>query len=233
MAMFRIAIVEDNRLFVETLHEYIDRFQREMNYDIETVVFRDGEDITEDYSADYDIILMDIQMEFMDGMQAARLIREKDSRVIIMFITNMGNYAIKGYEVDALDYILKPIDYYMFSQKLSRGIERIRKVDEHYVLISVEEGFQKVEVSRIYYIESRSHDMTYHTKDGVFVSKGKMEELENLLSPYGFFRSNKGYLVNMHRVDRIQAGCCLVGGDMLPISRRKKTEFLECLSRML
>lgn len=231
--MIRIAIVEDNRLFIETLNEYIGRFKREMNCDIETVVFRDGEDITEDYSADYDIILMDIQMEFMDGIQAARLIREKDSRVIIMFITNMSNYAIKGYEVDALDYILKPIDYYMLSQKLSRAIERIRKTDEHYVLISVEEGFQKVEVSRIYYIESRSHDMIYHTKDGVFTSRGKMEELEKLMSPYGFFRSNKGYLVNMRRVDKIQDGCCLVGGDLLPVSRRKKTEFLECLSRML
>lgn len=233
MAVIRIAVVEDNQLFIDTLNEYIDRFQREMNCDIETAVFRDGEDITEEYSADYDIILMDIQMEFMDGMQAARIIREKDSRVVIMFITNMSNYAIKGYEVDALDYILKPIDYYMFSQKLSRAVERVRREDEHYVLITVEEGAQKVEVSRIFYIESRSHDMTYHTKDGIFVSKGKMEELEKLMSPYGFFRSNKGYLVNMHRVDRVQDGCCLVGGDLLPISRRKKTEFLECLSHML
>ena len=121
----RLAIVEDEKNFANNILGYLQRFQKETGYQIETVWFQDGCDIAEEYKSDFDIILMDIQMRFMDGMTAARKIREADKGVIIIFITNMAQYAIQGYEVDALDYVLKPIAYFAFSQKLSRAIGRM------------------------------------------------------------------------------------------------------------
>ena len=119
-----------------------------------SVWFSDGSEIAEDYSGDYDIILMDIQMKFMDGISAARKIREMDQEVIIIFITNMTNYAIRGYEVDAMDYIVKPVEYFAFSHKLDRAVKRIRKKEKHYISIPMENGVRKMDIAGIYYIES-------------------------------------------------------------------------------
>ena len=107
--MIQIAIVEDEEIYVKQLTEYIRKYQTERGRSIKVTVFGDGEDITENYSGGFDIILMDIQMRFMDGMTAAEKIRQMDQKVIIMFITNMIQYAVRGYEVDAMDYVVKPV----------------------------------------------------------------------------------------------------------------------------
>ena len=90
---------------------------------------------------------MDIEMEFMNGMDAATKIREVDREVIIIFITNMAQYAIQGYAVYALDYVLKPISYFAFSQKLQRAVGRMKKRKERYINIVSKNGVNKVAVS--------------------------------------------------------------------------------------
>ena len=123
--MIRIAIVEDEDIYADQLSEFVKRYAMEKNTIIRAVRFHDGDEIVHCYSGDFDIILMDIQMRFMDGMSAAEEIRKVDRDVIIMFITNRVDYAIRGYEVDALDYIVKPVSYFSFERKLERAIGRI------------------------------------------------------------------------------------------------------------
>ena len=94
--MIRIAIVEDEQLYADQLAEYMDRFMKETGEQIRLTFFRDGEDIAVSYKPEYDIILMDIQMQFMDGMTAAEKIRALDQKVIIMFITNMMQCEQRG-----------------------------------------------------------------------------------------------------------------------------------------
>ena len=120
--MITIAIVEDEEAYAKQLTEYIEKYQRESGKSIRVIRFSDGDEIVEKYTGEYDIILMDIQMKFMDGMSAAEAIRKQDTKVVIMFITNMTNYAIRGYEVDAMDYVLKPVSYFAFSKKLDRAM---------------------------------------------------------------------------------------------------------------
>ncbi len=227
--MIRIAIVEDEAAYTKQLTEYIKRFEKEFSKEIKLTFFTDGDEIVEKYTADYDIILMDIQMQFMDGMTAAEKIRQLDKSVIIMFITNMTSYAVRGYEVDALDYIVKPVEYFSFSQKLNRAIERIKKDEEHQILISVESGFRKITLEKLYYVESFGHQLNFITKEGVFTSRVTMTQMESTLLPHGFFRIAKSYLVNLKYVEGIQDGCCLVGGEMLQISRKKRQEFMDIL----
>lgn len=107
--MIRIAVVEDEKKFIDQTKEYFDRYQEEHHESLDITYFRDGDEIVSRYRSQFDIIFMDIQMKFMDGMTAAREIRKQDSQVIILFITNLSQYAIRGYEVGALDYILKPL----------------------------------------------------------------------------------------------------------------------------
>ncbi len=227
--MVHIAIVEDEQSYVNQLMGYIDRFQEEYSQEIKVTVFTDGDEIAENYRADYDMILMDIQMRFMDGMTAAEKIRKLDQDVVIMFITNMTSYAVKGYEVDALDYIVKPVEYFSFSQKLLRAMERIKKREESYILIPVESGVQKIAIGEIYYVESFGHQLTYVTKKGRFVSRGVMKQAEEVLTPKGFYRNAKSYLVNMKYVEGISDGYCVIHHEKLQISRQKRKEFMEVL----
>ena len=105
--MIRIAIVEDEEAYVQQLISYLHEYQKTANEEIAVTVYRDGDEITSKYKSQYDIILMDIQMKFVDGMTAAEEIRSIDSSVVIIFITNMTQYAIQGYKVGAMDYILR------------------------------------------------------------------------------------------------------------------------------
>lgn len=227
--MIHIAIVEDEILYVQQIQEYIERYQKEKNKKIKITVYTDGEDITDNYSGDYDIILMDIQMRFMDGMTAAENIRKRDNSVIIMFVTNMTQYAVRGYEVDALDYIVKPVEYFAFSQKLDKAIARIRSEKKNYITIPVENGMQKIDISSIYYIESQAHWTVYKTVSGEYTARIALKDLESSMEQHGFYRCSRGYLVNMKLVDGISGGECIINGEKIPIGRNKKKGFMERL----
>lgn len=229
--MVRIAIVEDEDIYVEKLREYLEEYQKEFGETLEITVYRDGDGIVSQYQAQFDIILMDIQMKFMDGMSAAEEIRRQDSRVVIMFITNMAQYAIRGYEVDALDYILKPVSYFAFSQKLSRAISRIPREEERKFTIPVKGGVLCVNVSDIYYVESAGHNLVFHTASGVHLASGTMKSAEEKLADAGFSRGNKCYLINLEHVEGIQDKCAVVKGELLQISRPRMSAFMQELTR--
>ncbi len=231
--MIHIAVVEDEELYRNELAAYLQRFEEEQALSLKITYFTDGDEIVEGYAADYDIILMDIEMRFMDGMTAAEKIRRMDQDVIIMFITNMTKYAIRGYQVDALDYVVKPVSYFSFSQKLERAISRLAKKSGHIVTISIPNGRIKVDTADIYYIESEGHNLNYHTKDGVYSQRQKMADAEKEFAKDGFFRSNKGYLVNMAHVDGVRDGCAIVHGEELPISRARRNDFMAAMANFM
>ena len=231
--IIHIAIVEDEAFYVQQIQNYMERYRQESRREISVTVYSDGEDILDNYKGDYDIILMDIQMRFMDGMTAAKNIRKLDDAVVIMFITNMTQYAVQGYEVDALDYIIKPVEYFAFSQKLEKAVGRIRRRKRFYVTIPVEEGIQKLDVSSIYYIEARGHQAVYRTDSGAYTARAALKDLEGAMEQHGFYRCSKGYLVNMNLVEGISGGDCIIHGEKIPIGRSKKKEFMECLIRYM
>ncbi len=229
--MVKIAVVEDDELFVSQITQYLKDFQAEKKEHFDIKVFRDGDGILAEYKSQYDIILMDIQMQFVDGMSAAEEIRRVDSKVIIMFITNVSQYAIRGYEVGALDYILKPISYFTFSQKLQKALARVEKKKDQFVTISIKGGMQRIEVGDIYYIESEGHYLIYHTVKGDFVSSGTMKSAEENLNGLHFSRGNKGYLINLEHVEGIRDKCAVVNGKMLLLSRARMNPFMQELTR--
>lgn len=230
--MLEIAIVEDEENYRRILCDYLKQYEQATEEKIHISVFTDGDEILENYTAKYDIILMDIEMQFMNGMDTAHKIREVDKAVIIIFITNMSQYAIQGYAVDALDYVLKPISYFAFSQRIQRAVERTKKREERYINIVSKNGVNKVAVSEIGWIESEGHRLIYHAKDHVYESTlNSMKEIENELKDYNFFRCNKGYLVNLAHVKAIRDGWAILTNGQVMISRSKKTEFQKALTR--
>lgn len=228
--MIRIAIVEDEKRYAQQLKDYITRFSQEFHHSIQAEHYQSGLEFITHFENQYDLILLDISMPYIDGMETALRIRRTDPQVVILFVTNMTQYAIRGYEVDAMDYILKPIQYFSFSQRLNRALGRISRQTRQFVMIAHKDGVQKVNTQEIYYVESQGHDLIYHTAQGELVCSGTMKEAESKLTPYRFFRSNKGYLVSLEHVDCVRDGCAVVAGQSLPISRSRKNAFLEALA---
>lgn len=169
--MIRIAIVEDDDAYRRQLVDFLKRYESESGESFRLSLFSDGMEIVQDYRSEYDIILMDIEMRYMDGMTAAERIRKLDMEVVIIFITNMSQYVMKGYTVDAMDFVLKPITYYAFSQRIDRALQRMRRRSKHYIALSCQGGMMKLDVSEITYVEVLDHDLVYHTRGGALRRK--------------------------------------------------------------
>lgn len=228
--MLRIAVVEDDKTYAAQLKEYLVRYGTEKNQKISVALFPDGEDIVADYSAEFDIILMDVEMTFMDGMTTAERIREKDNEVVIIFITNMPQYAIQGYKVDALDYVLKPISYFAFSQRIDRALTRVKKKEATYITVAQKGGKKKLNVDKICYVEVRDHDLIYHSTKGDIVTKSSMKEAEDTLGGTKFFRCNRCYLVNLEYVEDFRGNDVTVASDVIQVSRARKKAFMDALN---
>ena len=228
--MLRIAVVEDDKTYAAQLKEYLVRYGTEKNQKISVALFPDGEDIVTDYSAEFDIILMDVEMMFMDGMTTAERIREKDNEVVIIFITNMPQYAIQGYKVDALDYVLKPISYFAFSQRIDRALTRVKKKEATYITVAQKGGKKKLNVDKICYVEVRHHDLIYHSTKGDIVTKSSMKEAEDTLGGTKFFRCNRCYLVNLEYVEDFRGNDVTVASDVIQVSRARKKAFMDALN---
>ena len=228
--MIRVAIVEDEAEIREQLMGYVQRYTRQYGTVFEVKTFADGLEILEDYRPVYDLILLDIEMKHLDGMETARRILELDPEVMLVFITNMAQYAIKGYAVGALDYVLKPVPYFAFSQQLQKVEEQLRRRTRHYLAVPVEGGLRRLDTSRIYYIESEGHRVHFYTEEGDFAAPGALKTLEEKLADRPFARCNSGYLVNLAQVQAVQQNTVEVGPYELQVSRPKRKSFLAALT---
>ena len=186
--MIKIAVVEDESMYADQLREYLEQYERENGETFEITVYSDGDEIVHKYKAQFDIILMDVEMKFMDGMSAAEEIRKVDTEVVIIFITNMAQYAIRGYAVDALDYVLKPVSYFAFSQRLARAIGRMKRREQKLLTVNIKGGTVRLDVSNIYYIESQGHNLIFHTASGEYEAAGTMRDVEDRLASLDFVR---------------------------------------------
>ncbi len=230
--MIRVAVVEDEKRYAEELDSFLSRFSEETGNMLKILHYTDGDEIAEDYAGGIDIILMDIQMRFMDGMTAAQRIRERDDAVVIIFITNRVDYAVRGYRVNALDYILKPLNYYALKDALLRAIERIPAPSAEKITLRSASGFLRLETDSITYVESIGHNLIYHTKQGEHTVRQNMAEAEDRLGGSHFFRIHKGYLVNLMHVSSVRGNDCIVDGMPLPVSRTRKNDLMRILVEM-
>ena len=234
MDRISVAIVEDEDQYAQILTEYLKRFEREHDVRFQVRRFHDGYEITENYPQDTAVILMDIEMGLMDGMEAARWIRARDESVEIIFVTNLASYAIQGYQVRAIDYILKPIAYIPFAESLKRALRDVENKKEMYITVASREGTEKVRVSGIRRIESHGHRISFFLEERVLESTAySMKEIEEQLAPHGFARCSSGCLINLKYVTSFREGEVTVQGEKIGISRGKRAGFMAALTRYM
>lgn len=226
----RIAIVEDEEICRRQMKEYLERYGKEKGYEFELSFFTNGDGITDPYRGGYDMILMDIIMPLVNGFEAAQMIRKADPEVVIIFITNSMQYAVKGYSVEALDYVLKPIAYYPFTQYIDRAIARMKKRSSSFIMVRGKDGIRKLDVMGIRYIESQGHQLVFHIAGEEAAAVGKIKEMEEKLERYGFFRCHSGYLIHLKYVEGFADNSVVIEGESIPVSRARKKELLEAMA---
>lgn len=231
--MVRIGIAEDDQDCIDQLQDYLSRYQKETGETFHVQVFRDGAQLTFDYQPVFDILLLDVEMPNMDGITAAGHIREIDQDVTILFITNMAQYAIKGYSVRARAYLLKPLNYYGFFLELQDAIASLKRKEVSALLLTTEDGMVKVPVGKVLYVESQKHYLLIHTADDAIRIRSAMKPMEDRLEGCFFARSSVSFLVNLAHVDGIHGDCVAVAGRGLPISRQKRKDFIAALTAYL
>ena len=228
--MLHIAVVEDDAAFLTQIKAFLTQYGREKGVELRISLFRDGSEIIDGYRPVYDIIFLDIEMPQVNGMEAAEHIRAQDGEAVLVFITNMAQYAIRGYSVGALDYVLKPVTYYTFSTKLDRAISMVRRRASGQVILNLPDGAVRLETRQIYYVDIQSRMLHYHTQLGEFVLRGTLQKAEEELGKYHFVRCNYWYLVNLMHVSGVHKDKVTVAGHELEISRRNKNTFMTALT---
>lgn len=225
----RIAIVDDDEKQRKQLREFVERYSSEKSLDAVCFEFQSGLNFASDYTEPFDIILLDIEMPLMDGLTAAQYVRKTDEEAVIIFITHMAQYAIKGYEVNALDFMVKPVTYFNLATKLNRALKvlprrNILKLD------IAGGGTQILPLKDIHYVEGSNQYVIYHTLDREFKVHTSLKAAEEKLGR-GFARCNNSFIVNLAHVSSIVGNDVYVGKVSLPISRSRKKEFVADVNR--
>lgn len=228
-----VAIVDDEQKERDLLCEYCSKYASETGAKIDTVIFNSGDALLSDYKVYFDIIIFDIDMPGTNGMDTAKRIREVDKNVTILFMTNIAQYAIDGYAVEAVDYVIKPIGYYEFSMKFQKAISKAVQKKSHTIVLDTVEGVRHVKTSEIWYVEVMSHYLLFHVDGAVYKVRGSMKEQMEILIPYNFCRVHKSYLVNLEYVEEIQTKSVLVKTDEVPLGRMFKDELMQEYMRYL
>ena len=222
-----IAVVDDSREDAGHLEAFLSRYHQEKNLPMQVHTFLSSVEFLESFHGEYDIIYLDIEMPGSNGLEVAHEIRSRDETVAIIFITNMAQYAIRGYEVNAVDFMVKPVGYFNFVQKLEKALRAAEKRGTQFLLLSNGDGLYRIPPTDILCIEKDKNYLVYHTRKGLFQQRGTIQEARQRLQGLAFSECTSGCLVNLRHVDRIGRETILVGGEELPVSRRMKKSFVQ------
>ncbi|WP_230202401.1 LytR/AlgR family response regulator transcription factor [Paenibacillus ihumii] len=232
--LIRIAIVEDDEKEAQLLEGYIHKYGKTSQNLFHIEWFKDALHLLDNYNPVYDIIFMDIEMSHLNGMEAAIKLRKLDDVVTLIFVTNMAKYAVKGYEVDALDFMVKPVRYATFSMKFKKALSKLSSNKDISIMVSRKGGIQRLTSRQIIYIEVTGHKLKYHLNDEIVEGHGSLSDLEKQLQVCNYLRCNACYLINPQYISQVQNyTVTMSNGDELKISRPRKKAFMLQLADLL
>lgn len=231
--MIRVAICEDEKDTQLLIENYIHNILKNINIEYEIQKYDLGEELLESNLKDIDILLLDIQMGQINGMDTARKIREVDNKMEIIFITSLIDYVQEGYEVRAYRYLLKPIELEELKKHLLTCIKEIENKNS-YILIKNKSNTYKIYSNEIKYIEVQKKNMSIHTTNKTFEVIYSLEKIEKDINLDKFVRCHKSFIVNLSYVENIKSNTIILeSGEEVPVSRYRYKEVKEKFLKFL
>ena len=226
----RVVLIEDDLNAAENLKTALKRYGSENGLDFEIIHYTDAETFLKKYNQERpSIVFFDIELPNINGMDAARQLRERDDAVVIIFVTKMVQFAQRGYEVNALDFLIKPIIYDDFHMKMLRAVNVAKAREVKTILVPADSGFFRVPSDKIVFVEVAGHSIKYQLTDGVVEARGTLSGAQEKLSGHGFLRCNSCYLVNVRYIESVRGYDLYIGGHILKISRPRRKDFVKQL----
>ena len=227
--IYKVAIVEDEKIWSDALEDMLRRYEREQEVVFQSALYPSVELFLSVYKERFDIVFMDIELPGSNGMEGARALRKVDPLVTLIFVTNLAQFAVQGYEVSAMDYLVKPVAYPNFAAKMQRALHAINLSDSKRIVVTSKTDTHAMSVHEILYVEVRGHHLLFHRTDGTEIDVcGSLTGLEESLVGMGFSRCSTCYLLNLKYVTRISGlTVTLCEGTELQISRRRRKDFVE------
>lgn len=235
MRTYSAVIVEDDEAYADYLENCLKQYGDETGTVFTIHRYSKGESFIAAYAPPLDMVFMDVELGdgFMNGIETAKELRQKDTMALLFFVTNMPQYAPKGYDVDAIDYILKPVNYNSLRIKLQKAEKILRSRSGIPVRIRDKDGVRIVPSGELMYIEVMGHDLVFRTVDDTISAYGTLSEREPELTPHNFARCSASCLVNLRYVRGLYGDEILVGTERKKIGRSKKKEFIAKLNAYL
>lgn len=231
--MIRVAIVDDDASARQSLIQCLNYVESNQHVSFSIRQLNSGTAFLFDYRPVYDLVFLDIDMPGKDGLSIARDWRKLDPLTMLVFVTNMAQLAVKGYEVDAIDFMVKPLSKEAFSLKMRRVLGRLHIEKDSTIQISDEGVIHIILKDHIQYFEIQGHYIVYHTSDGVFREYSSLGNAVKKVNDDRFFQCNRGTVINFSFVKAISPDSLSIDGKQIPISRSLKKSFMENYVRFL
>lgn len=230
--MIWIAIVDDEQNDSALLSARVETYCQKNDIASQIRVFRDGFDFIRAIEH-YDIVFMDIRMEKLDGLETARLLRKINKDACLIFVTNMAQFAIKGYEVDALDFIIKPVTMASITYVLDKAMRRLQESTNTTLSLKTSKGTVNISAGDITYVEVFDHNLVYHTTKGDYTVRGRLSDVREKLDPTRYVLCNRSFVVNLRYVSNLGSDYLTIGDTKISISKSHRKELMKRFSSFL
>ena len=227
-----VAVVDDDAKDAERLKDLVEAYFARRETPVLIHVYPDGLDFIRSTSV-HDIVFMDIRMDQLDGLDAAHLMRKINSEACLIFVTNMAQFAIKGYEVDALDFILKPATPTSISFLLDKAMKRLSGTGSAAFSLKTPDGLISLTMNEVTFVEVFDHNLIYHTTRGDYTVRGRLSDVMSKLDEKHFAMCNRSFIVNLRHVDQVTSDTLFIGNHRIPISKSHRKELMKRFSSFL
>lgn len=225
--MLQVAVCDDEVIECCNMARKIKAILEEMNIPCIIRQFWSGRELLQALES-FDIVFLDIIMGDLDGMKTAQIFREKASDKILIFVSSSREYVFEAYDVEAFQYLLKPVDDRKLKSVLQRAVLKTESRSEEFIIVSRERQKTKLFLDEIYYFEIKGRVVDVHGAEGISAYYEQIGELENKLRDKGFFRCHKSYLINLKYVDGYnRQEVILENGERIVIAKRRYDQFVQ------
>lgn len=231
--MLFIAICDDEEYFCLKEQELITQYLSKKNQKVQIDRYASGEELLEqgDAVAKYDIIFLDVNMDRLDGVETARRIRKFSNRNFIVFVTAFVQYAVNGYEVDAVRCVIKDERY---EDRLTECMDAILKRiqgKKDTITLPFQEGTRELSLANLVYVESQLHKLIFHVENEeakVYTMYEKLDKIDEILQEAGFCRTHQSFLVNLQYIQKLERySVWLTDGSCLGISKARYNDAMN------